>query len=220
MLTRASLFFAAVVATACASTHVTAFRDPAFSNKQFSKLAVFVLGTRLDATAQIERETCKKLAPTACALGLDILPPTRPYSTDDMDRLLARAGVDGVLVLSLASDEARTAYAGTITQATATASSTTTGTANYFGAFGSLSTSTTESASAEATSTPVYSHRREATGYIGVFDRASGAPVWRGEIRISGRGVLAVRDDEFIRSATSKVAQEVRAAGLVSTPRE
>ena len=215
MIRRASVLVAALVLVGCATTQVTAFRDPGFANKRFSKLAIFALGLRLDARVNVEHDICQKLEPTPCVSGIEILPPTRVYETEEVTKAIERAGADGVLILSLATDQANTSYAGTKTDATASASSTTTGTASVFGNFGMLSSSTTQTAKAEAVSTPIYSHTREATGYLGVFDRATGSAAWRGEIRISGATQYAVSDNEFIRSATSRVAKEVRNAGLV-----
>lgn len=200
---------------ACATAHLTAFRDPAYADKQFGRLAVFAIGMRLDAMANVERAICDKIAPTSCARGVDILPPTRKYTADDLAKVLAQWNMDGVLIVTLASDQAASAYAGTITQSSASATATTNGSANLYGNFGIWNTATTATATEQSTSTPVYTESRKADGYVALYDRASGAMAWGGEFRVSGEGSVAVTDREFIRAATKKIGGELRASGLL-----
>jgi hypothetical protein len=199
----------------CTTSQVTAFRDPAYTAARFDRLAVFALGMNLGATVAVERQLCQKLAPTGCVLGSSILPPTRAYTADEAARYLEGSGADAVLLASLVADRADTRYFGTVTSSQASGSSTTTGTVNLYGTYGVLNASSYGSATVRSVSTPTYGYSRVAFGQLGLFERASGNLAWRGEIRVSGQGLLSITDEAFINSATSKVVEELRAAGLV-----
>jgi hypothetical protein len=201
---------------ACATSKVTAFRDPGYTAARFGSIAVFSQGTSLEAAVEVERQICAKLSPTPCKMGKSILPPTRAYSADEALRHLEESGVDAVLVTVLVSDRSDTRYFGTITTSTASASATTTGTINLYGNTAFWNGSTYGSASGQAISTPVYGFSRVAFGQLGLFERSTGNIVWRGEIRIKGRGLLNVTDRAFISSATSKIAKELKDAGLIN----
>jgi hypothetical protein len=199
----------------CATSQVTAFRDPGYASARFDRLAVFALGLNLGATVAVERQLCQKLAPTPCVPGSSILPPTRTYNADEAARYLEGSGVDAVLLAALVSDRSDTRYFGTVTSSTASGSYTTTGTINLYGTYGVLNASSYGSATVRTLSTPIYGYSRVAFGQLGLFERTSGNLVWRGEIRVSGQGLLGITDEAFINSATSKVAEELKAAGLV-----
>lgn len=210
------LLAALLFLSGCTTSQVTAFRDPAYDATRFYKLAVFALGMNLGTAVAVERQLCEKLAPTGCVAGSSVLPPTRTYSADEATRYLQRSGADAVLVAALASDQTETRYLGTMTSSTVSGSSTTTGTVNLYGNTGVLHASSYGTATARSVSTPIYGYSRVAFGQLGLFERVSGNLVWRGEVRVSGQGLLSITDEAFINSATSSVADELRAAGLVN----
>ena len=199
----------------CATSRVTAFRDPAYPAARFDRLAVFALGMNLGAAVAVERQLCEKLAPTRCIPGSSVLPPTRVYSGDEAARYLENSGANAVLLASLMADRSAARYFGTVTASTVSGTTTTTGTVNLYGDTGVWSASSYGTASVRTVSTPVYGYSRVAFGQLGLFERASGNLVWRGEIRIAGQGLLSVTDEAFISSATSAVAEELKAAGLI-----
>jgi hypothetical protein len=207
----AIVLIAAVVGfhtTGCATTQFAAYRDPEHASASFRKVAVFLLGTPLNAAATAERMVCDKLAPVSCLVGQTILPPILAYSDDEILKYLKRSGADSVLVAVLASDRASLQYLGTAVNTTG--SSHTTGQVNLPGAFRASTLGTTRTVA-----TPMYMSRRVAFGRLALFDMATGALVWGGEMQIEGSGAMGGSDAEFIRSATSKVANELKAAGLV-----
>jgi len=203
------------MAAGCASSKVTAFRDPAYANAQFSKLLVFGRGMDIEAATAVERELCKKLAPTPCTAGITVLPPTRPYTNDEVIARIAQSGADAVLVLSLLADNADSRYIGTYTNSETTGSSASSGSVNLYGNTAYWSGATTASSSTTSVSTPMYSYSREVRGALTLFESASGNVAWSGQIRTSGQGMFTVTDDEFIRSMTSRIAKDIRTARLV-----
>jgi hypothetical protein len=214
-ISRIAFVALAIFLTGCASSKVTAFRDPEFAGRTFSSVAVFATNMTLDAAVEVERQVCEKVAPSPCISGKSILPPTRDYSAEDVERFLTRSGVDSVLVIALASDRLDTQYFGTVSTGSATAQTTGSGTVNFYGntAFWAGGSQTT--ASGQTVSTPVYGYSRVAFGQLALFERSSGLIAWRGEVRIEGQGLLNVTDSAFISSATSKVANELKRSSVL-----
>lgn len=202
---------------ACASAHVTAFRDPDYANTHFAKLAVFAVGMNLDAATKVEQQVCADVAPEACVTGLSIMPPTRIYSTDDVNRYLRQDSVDGVLVVTLAGDRAQTNYIETITSSSATYGGTSSGTATVNGNTINYNGTSSGAASSKSVSTPVYGHTRAAAGYVTLFDQSSGHAAWNGEFRVSGRGLLGTTDGAFIGATSKEIAQDLKDAGLLKS---
>ncbi|HET9982769.1 MAG TPA: hypothetical protein VFQ38_04265 [Longimicrobiales bacterium] len=194
---------------------MTAFRDPVYANAQFSKVIVFGRGMHLEAATEVERQLCRKLAPTPCVPGTSVLPPTRAYSADEVNERLAYSGADGVLIVSLVADAADTRYVGTLTNSSASATGTSSGTANLYGNTAYWRGTSSAYASSSTVSTPVYNYSREARALLAFYERRNGSMVWSGELRTSGKGILSVSDGQFIRSATSKIASDVKAARLL-----
>ena len=201
---------------ACASSKITAFRDPAYATKRFASVVVFAQGMALDAALKMETDICAKLAPTPCVTGKSVLPPTREYQPNEAAEYLSRSGAEAVLVLALVSDQSDSRYFGTIVNSTGTASTTSSGNVNFFGNSALWSGTSYTSTSAQTTAIPLYAFSRIALGQLGLFERRTGEIAWRGEIKVTGQGALNISDGAFINSATSKVAEELKTSGLVN----
>src|SRR5688572_15370292 len=108
--------FAALIAllSGCATSTVTAFKDPALSSQRYSRIGVFVVGMPLDASVSIERSLCTQLKPIDCDMGKDVLPPVRQYSPEEVGAVLQERHIDSVLIITLAADHAVTSYLGTL----------------------------------------------------------------------------------------------------------
>jgi hypothetical protein len=169
----------------------------------------------LEAAAEAERLMCEKMAPTPCIPGKTILPPTRPYTAEEVQEYLGRTNVDAVLIAALVADQSDTQYFGTVTSSNASAVGSASGTMNFYGNTAYWNGSSYSSASAQSVSTPIYGFSRLAFGQLGIFERATGSIAWRGEMKISGRGLLNTSDSAFIDSATSKIAKDLKASGLL-----
>lgn len=247
----------------CATSRLTAFRDPAYADARFAKIAVFALGMTLESAVQVERQVCQKLAPAAgqifkvgdtwtirytlngrrikeavgprrqdaverlnrrlgeaaegrlaCVEGKSVVPPTR-HDSAEVDRLLGGAGVDGVLVVMLVADQSGTNYLGTVTTSSAGYGGTTRGSLNLYGNTGFWNSTTQGYASAQSVSTPMYAYSRVAFAQVGLFERSNGNIAWHGELKVSGKGAVNITDGAFIKSATSKIAAQLKLAGLL-----
>jgi PBP1b-binding outer membrane lipoprotein LpoB len=209
------LLISACLLSGCATSKITGFRDPDFTTKQFTAIVVFAQGMTLSASVEVERLICMKLAPTPCVSGKSVLPPTRQYTADEVRKYLQPQGADAVFIIALVADQSDTRYFGTITSSWASASAIASGSMNFYGNTAFWNGAAYGSASGGSVSMPVYRFSRVAFGQLGLFDRLTGNIAWRGEIRIKGQGLLNITDNAFISSATSKIAHELKAAGLV-----
>jgi len=209
------LLLALFTLSGCASTKITGFRDLDHTSTQFSSVAVFAQGMILEAAVEAERLMCSKLAPTPCISGKTILPPTRPYTAEEVQEHLGRTNVDAVLIAALVADQSDTQYFGTLTTTSVSAVGGSTGTMNFYGNTAYWNGASYASASGQSLSTPMYGFSRLAFGQLGLFERSTGSIAWRGEMKISGRGLLNITDSAFIDSATSKIAKDIKASGLL-----
>ncbi len=205
----------------CATTNVTAFRDPAFAGRQYSHLAVFVVGTSMAARQDLEQRVCKGIAPTACSPGVSVLPPVRQYGADEMATYLRQSGADAVVVLTVGADESHSGVAGyySMSNGQATTTANTTGTINSYGNTATYQGTTTANtyATGQTTTIPIMYYSRAAVGMVQLYDVGSGQVAWKGEMQTSGRGMIATSDSSFMGSEASKLADELRSAGLIAS---
>ena len=94
VMVRARYVLVVVLLASCASAQLTAFRDPAYTNTEYDRVAVFALGMTLQSTVRVEQSLCEKLSVVRCVAGTSVLPPTRVYSPAEITSALARAGAD------------------------------------------------------------------------------------------------------------------------------
>ena len=210
------LLISAFLLSSCATSKITAFRDPAFATKHFSSLVVFAQGMALDSSVKVEKMICNKLFPAPCKSGKSILPPTRQYTAAEVAKYLEDSGSEAVLIVALVADRSNTQYFGTFTTSTASASATSSGPINFYGNHAFWTGTATGYASGQSVSLPVYGYSRVAFGQLGLFDRPTGHIAWRGEINVTGQGALNITDDAFISSATSEISRELKESGLVN----
>lgn len=207
-----------VLAAGCASAKMIAFRDPDFADHHYSKIAVFALGMYMENAVEVEKQVCEKVAPAQCVQGKSILPPTRTYSNEEVAQYLAKAGIDGALIVALAGDDSASQYLGTIATAIVSANSTGSGQITANGSSGTVTTTSQGTATGQSVATPMYSHTRAARAVVGLIDRVTGRIAWRGDMKVSGQGELAVSDAAFIRAATDEIAEKLKENGLLTIP--
>ncbi len=194
-----------VFTASCATSTVTAYRDPTYATKSFDSIAVFAQGMELDAAAKVELQVCKKMQPTRCVSGKSILPPTRKYSAKEAENYLTKSGVGGLLFITLTGDFTDIRHAGSTTNTSSFVNANTTGNANFYQNSAHWQSNTTGTLSSQSTTTQLYSSSRSARGQLGLFDSTSGAVIWKGEFKISGRGAIGTAKNSFINSANTKI---------------
>jgi hypothetical protein len=85
----------------CASTSLTSFRDPAFADARFGKVAVLASGVQLDDRIALENRMVgalrnKRIAAEAV---IRLFPPTRQISDEDLRTALLAEGYDAILYI-------------------------------------------------------------------------------------------------------------------------
>jgi hypothetical protein len=212
---RAGLLVLSFAITGCATARLTAYRDPAFPDRQFDRLAVFALGMPLQQATAIEEQVCSKVSPAPCVPGKRILPPTRTYTQGELEQFLGKADIDGVLLVVLGDDQTISQYLGTVAKSKATAQTMQTWTATAFGNMASVNSMSQTTATAQTVVTPVYGYQRTAHAGVALYERTTGKVAWRGEMSVSGNTQYSVSDEQFIKAAASEIAGQLKAAQLV-----
>ena len=85
----------------CASTSLTSYRDPAFADTRFGKVAVLATGVQLDERIALENRMVGALRNkrvTAEAV-MRLVPPTRSIGDDDLSAALLADGYDAILTV-------------------------------------------------------------------------------------------------------------------------
>lgn len=99
------LFFVTLLATqGCAVTKVTSFKDPEYSaGKTYSKIAILAPLADLDARSDIERAFAVRLRANGVSStpSIEIIPPTRKPTNDEIELKLQEGGFDALLLVEL-----------------------------------------------------------------------------------------------------------------------
>ena len=211
---------AVVLMTAgCASANVATVRDPAYAHRAFDYVAVFAEGMLLDSPRSIETQVCDKLPAARCVAGSKLLLPGGSYSPDEVGRLLARANVDGVVVIMLGDDQVASAFLANIVADSASSSPAQARSGRFYLNLAMWNASLppmTESAHRF----PIYDYQRAAHAIVGLFDRTTGRTAWGGQLTVSAQGEASVSDRDFIHAATAELAAQLMKNRLVRTPTE
>ena len=211
----ACLLISLFLLSACATSKITAYRNPEFATRQFTSLVVFVHGMAPMYGIEFERQICKELAPTPCNPGTSVLPPTRQYkfyTADEVEKYLKDSGADAILVMVRVDDQSDTRYFGTISDLSSSASATASGSLNFYRNV-ALWGGADDSVQRALQSRPGY--QGVAYGQLGLFDRQSCTVAWLGKIMVGRRSIDSITPKAFMYSATVKIARELKAAGLV-----
>ena len=209
----------AFAAAGCASATRPLFRDPAYANRDFTKVAVFAVGMDLDIAPSIESQVCGSLAPSQCVSGKKLFPAGATYTPSEIGQQLTQANVDGILVIVLGDDQVASAYKATIVPASSSLSSTQSSAASLYGNIAAWNAPPQTSVTLHAANiVPMYTYDRAAHAVGGLIDRRNGRTVWGGDLRVTGQGGASVTDKEFIRAATAELVTQLRENRLVKIP--
>jgi hypothetical protein len=199
----------------CASANVATVRDPAYAHRAFDNVAVFAAGMLLDSPRSIETQVCDKLPPMRCVVGSKLLLPGESYSPDEVGRLLARANVDGVVVIMLGDDQVASAFLANIVADSASSSPAQARTGRFYLNLAMWNAALPPMTTEAAHRFPIYDYQRAAHAIVGLFDRTSGRTAWGGQLMVSAEGTASVSDRDFIHAATAELAAELMKNRLV-----
>jgi hypothetical protein len=144
--------------------------------------------------------------------GNVIVPPTRQYKDIEIRQLLAKRGVDGVLVVSVTGDTGvQQQYAGTIFSGNY--SGMTSGSAMVVG--NTISGSATSFGTMTATAAPVYRYSRTVAFQARLTDPKSGRNLWVGGGQTRAGGALFMADATSAHDAASAILKDLLEKGLI-----
>jgi len=99
---RFSVLICALLLASCASTSITDYTDPSYTETTFHSVAVWAhttdLNWRQDLETRMQARVHSETGATAVR-AIDISPPTRAFSVDETYQLLAGANVDAAIVV-------------------------------------------------------------------------------------------------------------------------
>jgi hypothetical protein len=199
---------AALLVTSCASTHSTSFQDPDFRGKPFRRLVVLSGPAPLTQRASIETRmvyVLRKYEIYAVG-GLQVFPPTRTLSPEEMARTLQEGGFDGVLIVS----ETNSGVQQTYVPPSGPSTSTTTGTitSNGYGAASYSGTTTTYTPQGHTVNRPWADFDAR------LVDVASGKTAWIANSRTGGNGYATF--ETVLGSYCESTADDLVSQGVVA----
>ena len=184
-----------VLLAGCATTKITGFTDPDYKSKVYSKVVVVTPNLNLEYSALLQGKICKAIEAkkALCLRGLDVFPPTRSHSTEDIVRVLGENKIDGYLLLTYGGGATQSQQIGTMSY----------GSASVFG----------NTVSAYGSSTPVMSFSRSDGYGVVLIDTQSYNKAWVGGATTQAQGLANITDDVFTASLAQQIATELSKAG-------
>lgn len=87
----------------CAATNMTSVKDPEFRNKTYSRFLIMSTFSDLRYKKELENSFMRslQLKNITASTGLELLPPTRTYSDEEIQKILKSYGIDGILIVAL-----------------------------------------------------------------------------------------------------------------------
>jgi len=97
-----SLLIFVILLLGCAWTKITSFKDPDFSNTNFSKILIIVPFSDLELRQTTEKEFQDALYSKGITAitSIELFPPTREFSPDEILNLLRKFNIDGILFIA------------------------------------------------------------------------------------------------------------------------
>lgn len=189
-----------LAALGCASTSLTAIRDPAARGRTITRIIVIAPFDDLELRSQAEDALVQELGNRGvfAVAGMTVFPPTRDWSGEDMATQVDRLRAEAVLRVSLTG--------ASTTQAYVPGSSTTTGTATRYGNLLSWNATTTERAGFYVSKSSV--HFRTT-----LLDLSNGSILWMASSETAGNAFAGFSD--LVHSLASEVADRLEIDGLI-----
>ena len=93
----------ALILSGCATTQISAYRDEAFKNSQYSSFIVYTSIKDLAQRKSIENHICELIVDlkATCQKGMKLFPPTRSVSKEQFKATVRQSGADALLTIDL-----------------------------------------------------------------------------------------------------------------------
>ncbi len=149
--------------------------------------------------------------------ALLLFPPTRAYTSAEVQQGLARDAIDGVLIISVGDSGVLQQYAGTILSGQYSGTSSASGTANTFGNTSTISMNGTSSGTMFATATPTYRYKRQTTFTARLLEASTGRNLWVGNGQVSAGGLLFIGDGANASSSVAAIFDDLQRKGIIGS---
>ena len=198
---------AAMLLSGCVRTTMTSFVDPAQRGApKYQTIAVMGVGLSLQERDAFEKAGVASLAKVnvKAISGLEILPPTRNWTTQDIANVFQKNGVQAVLYVEDSSKGTEHSYV----PPTYTPGQTYVTTQNY-GYFSTFQVNQTPS-----TYTPGYTISKPRASYkVNLMNAQNGAMVWAAEAE--SRGAAADNYSDMSKALAEKAVTKLKEDGLI-----
>ena len=186
-----------ILVSACASTTITSFVDPDFKGRKYSSFVVVTPNLNLEYASLLQGAVCKSLVGhgATCARSLDMFPPTRNYTGQQIAEALQAKRVTAYLVVTYGGGGTSSTQVGTMAYGSATVSS------NTVTAYGSA--------------VPITSFKPTDGYEVVLIDTATFNKAWIGGAKTQASGLANITDSVFTSSLAKEVAAQLSSAGLL-----
>lgn len=101
-----------IVSTGCASTRVTAFKDPEFAGRSFGKPAVYANTANLEWRQSLEDRLVAEMSKhgVIARATFQLIPPTRDQSPEERAQILLAHGIDALIVIEVGESGVKDQY--------------------------------------------------------------------------------------------------------------
>lgn len=186
-----------IAATGCVRTNLTSYSDPSLSSGyRLGKVMVFAGELPLDERAAVETKFVEQFASekVQAVRGMDVLPPTRQFTQEEVGQVVQREGVDSVLMMVGYSKSTSSTYVPPTYYP-----GNTTGTVQYFGNTAYIQTYTQP-----GYTTGGYSIRKPVYAYkLNLHDARTGQIVWTASADARGSAFADAETFGYSTAATT-----------------
>lgn len=192
MKRNALVLAATIFLSACASSEIQGYTDPAYQGREFKHLLVGVSGVDYatqelfvdEIIPQLESEGVEAISFSS------VFPPTRRYTNREMYAVVNELGLDAALFISVGGSAYSDQVAGYQTYGTAQSYS--------------------NSAYGNAVTVPMRSVSRADAARVSLMDLANGNTVWIGDAETGGQGLLNTTDEAIAGALADEIVDTLQ----------
>lgn len=190
----------AVLLVGCASTKMTTYKDPEFSNVTYRSLVVSSNSQDLEHKGYMETRICQELSiyDVKCQRSIDVFPPTRKFTDEQWVQRFINSGADALVTIELTDSYS--------TQSYVPQSSTTTGNIRAYGNTAHYN-QTTNTYGGYNVSKPVEKYK------VTLIDGRNGQVAF--VATSSTRGNAFADDEDLSNSLAVELAQQLEKSGFL-----
>ena len=197
---RITFLLLSFILVACVESKIQSFTDPDYKDAKFRKVVVNLNSLPISTRLKVEKIVIQRLTEAGYSpvLILDILPPTREYTNDEANSIVANSGVEYMLAINVLENTSSSSLAGFNTYT-----------------YGNVyAVGNQASANANTVTTPVVHAEGETSIQATMFDVKNGHKAWVASVATETSGTLFVGNiDSIANSAIEKIIDQIKVDG-------